>query len=161
MRNAVAARHDNERVLELEPNYVDAKVTVGTDLYILGSLSWPAKVAASVAGLSGNKQKGLEYLRQASASPHMESAVDAKIVLALFLRREQRYSEALQVVNGMQNEFPRNFLMAGEYAHLLNAAGHGQEAIVAYRKVLAGCRSNAQFSELFTASRHANAYGLR
>jgi tetratricopeptide (TPR) repeat protein len=156
LRNAVAARHDNERVLELDPKYVDAKVTVGTDLYILGSLSWPAKVAASVAGLSGNKQKGLEYLRQASRSPHMETAVDAKIVLALFLRREQRYSEALQVVNGMQNEFPRNFLMAGEYAHLLNAAGHGQEAIAAYRKVLAGCRSNA-----FSSCRiEVPAYGL-
>jgi tetratricopeptide (TPR) repeat protein len=156
LRNAVAARHDNERVLELDPKYVDAKVTVGTDLYILGSLSWPAKVAASVAGLSGNKPKGLEYLRQASASPHMEVAVDAKIVLALFLRREQRYAEALQVVNGMQNEFPRNFLMAGEYAHLLNAAGHGQEAIVAYRKVLASCRAN-QYS---SCRMEVPAYGL-
>ena len=142
LRSAVAARHDNERVLELDPKYVDAKVVVGTHLYILGSLSWPVKVAASVAGLSGNKQKGLDDLRQASASNHVEVATDAKILLALFLRREQRYAEALQVVNGMQNQFPRNFLMATEYAHLLNAAGHGQEAIAAYRKVLNGCHSN-------------------
>jgi tetratricopeptide (TPR) repeat protein len=84
----------------------------------------------------------LDYLRQATASPHQEVATDAKIVLALFLRREQKYDEALQVVNGMQNEYPRNFLMAAEYAHLMNAAGHGQVAITAYRKVLAGCRAN-------------------
>ncbi len=32
--------------------------------------------------------------------------------------------------------------MAAEYAHLLNAAGHGQEAIAAYRKVVASCRNN-------------------
>jgi hypothetical protein len=143
LRNAVAARHDNERVLELDPKYVDAKVVLGTHLYIIGSLSWPVKIAASVAGLSGNKQKGLDYLRQATASNHVEVATDAKIVLALFLRREQRYEEALQVVNGMQSDYPRNFLMATEYAHLLNAAGHGPEAITAYRKVLAGCRSSA------------------
>lgn len=142
LRNAVAARHDNERVLELDPKYVDAKVVVGTHLYIVGSLSWPVRVAASVTGLTGNKQKGLDYLRQATASPHQEVATDAKIVLALFLRREQKYAEALQVVNGMQNEYSRNFLMAAEYAHLMNAAGHGQEAIAAYRKVLAGCRAN-------------------
>lgn len=142
LRAAVAARHDDERVLELDPNYVDAKVGVGTHLYIVGSLSWPVKVAASIAGLSGNKQKGLEYLRQGAASNHIESATDAKIILALFLRREQRYAEALQVVNGMQNAYPRNFLMAAEYALLLNAAGHGQEAIAAYRKVLAGCHNN-------------------
>lgn len=142
LRNAVAARRDNERVLELDPNYVDAKVVVGTHLYIIGSLSWPVKVAASVAGLSGNKQKGLDYLRQATQSPHVEVSSDAKIVLALFLRREQKYSEALQVVNSLQTEYPRNFLMATEYAHLLNASGHGPEAIAAYRKVLAGCRAN-------------------
>ena len=142
LRIAVAARHDNERVLELDPKYVDAKVGIGTDMYIVGSLSWPAKVAASVVGFSGNKQKGLDYLRQATASPHVEVATDAKIMLALFLRREQKYAEVLQLVNSMTNEYPRNFIMAAEYAHLLNAAGHGQEAIAAYRKVLAGCRSN-------------------
>ncbi len=143
LRSAVAARRDNERVLQLDPNYVDAKVVVGTHLYIVGSLSWPVKVAASIAGLSGSKQKGLDDLRQATQSSHSEVANDAKIVLALFLRREERYAEALQVVTSLQNDFPRNFLMAAEYAHLLNAAGHGQEAIAAYRKVLAGCRSGA------------------
>jgi tetratricopeptide (TPR) repeat protein len=100
-------------------------------------------VAASVVGFSGNKQKGLDYLRQAAGSKHVEVATDAKIMLALFLRREQKYAEVLQLVNSMANEYPRNFIMAAEYAHLLNAAGHGQEAIAAYRKVLAGCRSNA------------------
>ncbi len=143
LRNAVAARHDNERVLQLDPGYVDAKVVVGTDLYIIGSLSWPVRVAASVAGLSGNKQKGLDYLRQATGSKHVEVATDAKVVLALFLRREQKYAEALQVVNELQHANPRNFLMATEYAHLLNAAGHGPEAIAAYRKVLAGCGKDA------------------
>jgi tetratricopeptide (TPR) repeat protein len=156
LRGAVAARHDEERVLELNPKYVDAKVIVGTHLYIMGSLSWPVKVAASVAGLSGSKQKGLDDLRQAAASPHMEVANDAKIVLALFLRREQKYDEALRVVNGMQTDFPRNFMMAAEYAHLMNAAGHGQEAIAAYRKVLQGCRNN-----VFTQCRmEVAAYGL-
>ncbi|MGO9516915.1 MAG: tetratricopeptide repeat protein [Candidatus Korobacteraceae bacterium] len=146
LRSAVAARHDHERVLELDPNYVDAKVLVGADLYIVGSLNWPTRVAASMAGISGNKQKGLAYLRQASTEAHSEVASDAQIVYALFLRREQNYSEALQVVARMQTEFPRNALIAAEYAHLLNAAGHGQEAIAAYRKVIANCRSNVYSS---------------
>ena len=143
LRSAVSARHDHERVLELDPKYVDAKLLIGTDLYIIGSLSWPAKVAASVVGISGNKQKGLDYLRQVVAGAHSEVASDGKIVLAMFLRREEKYDEALKVVSGMQSDFPRNFLVASEYAHLMNAAGHGPEAIAAYRKVLAGCRSNA------------------
>ena len=146
LRGAVGARHDHERVLELDPKYVDAKVLVGTDLYIVGSLNWPTRVAASMVGISGNKQKGLDYLRQASTEAHSEVASDAQIVYALFLRREQNYNEALQVVARMQTEFPRNALVAAEYAHLLNAAGHGQEAIAAYRKVIANCRSNVYSS---------------
>jgi len=141
LRGAVGARHDHERVLELDPKYVDAKVLVGADLYIVGSLNWPTRVAASMVGISGNKQKGMDYLRQASTEAHSEVASDAQIVYALFLRREQNYNEALQVVARMQVEFPRNALVAAEYAHLLNAAGHGQEAIAAYRKVIANCRS--------------------
>ncbi|HME33081.1 MAG TPA: hypothetical protein VKG65_10045 [Terriglobales bacterium] len=146
LRSAMGARHDHERVLELDPKYTDAKVVVGTDLYIVGSLNWPTKVAASIVGISGNKQKGLDYLREASTGVHSEVASDAQIILALFLRREQKYNEALQVVARMQTEFSRNFLVASEYAHLLNAAGHGQEAIAAYHKVIAGCRNNAYSS---------------
>jgi tetratricopeptide (TPR) repeat protein len=156
LRSAIGARHDHERVLEIDPNYVNAKLSVGVDLYVIGCLSWPAKVAASVAGLSGNKQKGLEYLRDVASHGSPEVAWDAKIALALFLRREQMYDEALQVVGGMYQAFPRNFLVATEYAHLLNAAGHGPQAVAAYKKIVAGCRSNA-----FTVCRmEIPAYGL-
>lgn len=156
LRNAIGARHDHERVLELDPNYVDAKMVVGIDYYVLGSLSWPVKVAASVAGLSGNRQKGLQYLRDVAAQGNPEVAWDAKIALALFLRREQQYREALQVVGGMYQAFPRNFLIATEYAHLLNAAGHGAEAVAAYKKIVTGCKSNG-----FTVCRiEIPAYGL-
>ena len=156
LRNAVGARHDNERVLEIDPGYVDAKNIIGIDLYVIGSLSWPVRVAASVSGLSGNKEKGLEYLRDVAAHGDPEVAWDAKIALALFLRREQRYDEALQIVGGMSQAFPRNFLMATEYAHLLNAAGHGPQAVSAYEKIVAGCRSHA-----FTVCRiEIPAYGL-
>ncbi len=156
LRNAIGARHDHERVLELDPNYVDAKLSVGVDLYVIGSLSWPVKVAASVAGLSGNKQKGLDYLWDVAAHGSPEVAWDGKIALALFLRREQRYDEALQIVGGMYQAFPRNFLVATEYAHLLNAAGHGPQAVAAYKKIVAGCKTNA-----FTVCRmEIPAYGL-
>jgi tetratricopeptide (TPR) repeat protein len=156
LRNAIGARHDHERVLDLDPKYIDAKMSVGVDLYVIGSLSWPMRVAGSVAGLSGNKQKGMDYLRDVAAHGSPEVSWDAKIALALFLRREQKYDEALQIVGGMHQAFSRNFLVATEYAHLLNAAGHGPQAVAAYTKIVAGCRSNA-----FTVCRmEIPAYGL-
>ena len=32
----MGARHDHERVLELDPNYLDAKMVVGTHNYVIG-----------------------------------------------------------------------------------------------------------------------------
>ena len=141
LRSAVGARHDHERVLEIDPAYVDAKTIVGMHNYITGSLPWAVKTAASVAGLPGNKQKGLDYLRDAAAKAP-ESGMDARIMLALFLRREQRYPEALQVVEGMLHDYPHNFLIASEHAHLLSASGHGKEAVTAYEQVLDDYKKN-------------------
>ncbi len=135
LRSFMGARRDNERVLELDPQYVDAKTIVGVDNYITGCLPWAAKMAASAAGLSGNKQKGMADLRDAAAHAP-ETGMDAKITLALFLRREQRYPEALAVVEEMLRSYPHNFVLASEHAHLLNAAGHGKEAVTAYQQVL-------------------------
>ncbi len=142
LRSAVAARRDHERVLEIDPNFVDAKNLLGLDLYIVGSLSFPVKIAAAMTGITGSKQKGLDYLRDVAANGTPDVSSDAKIALAMFLRREQKYAEAIQVVGQLQQEHPKNFLVGAEYAHLLNAAGHGQAAITAYRKVVDNCRSN-------------------
>src|SRR5208282_5044033 len=39
LRNAVGARRDHERVLELDPQYTDAKLVVGAHNYVMGNLS--------------------------------------------------------------------------------------------------------------------------
>jgi tetratricopeptide (TPR) repeat protein len=139
LRSAIGARRDHERVLQLDPNYADAKLVVGIDNYVLGSLPLGVKVAASVVGISGSKQKGIRYLYDA-AEGGGEASVDAKIALSLFLRREQRYPEAIKLVGQLVSSYPRNFLFALEYANLLAAAGHGPESIAAYRKLLANGR---------------------
>jgi len=135
IRSAMAARRDHERVLELDPSYIDAKTTVGIHNYIMGSLDWPTRMLVKLVGVSGNRRKGLEYLREVSRA-NVTSSNDAALALSLFLRREQRYAEALTLVKGLTERYPRNFLLAIEYAHLLNAAGYGPQAIAQYRRVL-------------------------
>jgi len=134
LRNAVGARHDHERVLELNPNYVDAKLVVGTHNYVTGSLPWGVKVAVAMVGLSGTKEKGLEYLRQVAGSGG-ENGVDAKVVLSLFLRRERRYDEARGLMHDLAARYPRNYLFSLEEANLLRADGRAAEAAAGYRKV--------------------------
>jgi tetratricopeptide (TPR) repeat protein len=134
LRNAVGARRDHERVLQLDPNYVDAKLVVGTHYYVMGSLTWSVKAAVALVGLSGSKEKGFEYLRQVADSKS-ENSVEAKVVLSLFLRREHRYDEARELMNELAERYPRNYLFPVEEANLLRASGHFSEAAAAYRRV--------------------------
>jgi len=139
LRNAVGARKDHERVLELDPNYVDAKLVVGTHNYVLGSLPWSVKAAVALVGLSGTKEKGLQYLREVADSSG-ENSIDAKVVLSLFLRREHHYDEARVFMHDLGTRFPRNYLFPLEEANLLRAGGHATEAAAAYRRVWQGGR---------------------
>jgi tetratricopeptide (TPR) repeat protein len=134
LRNAVGARHDHEHVLELDPAYVDAKLVVGTHNYVVGNLPWTVKAAAALAGLSGSKEKGLEYLREVAKSGG-ENATDAKVLLSLFLRREHNYDEALGYMQDLTLRYPHNHLFPTEVANLLRSAGRLQEAEAQYRKV--------------------------
>jgi tetratricopeptide (TPR) repeat protein len=145
LRNAIGARRDHEEVLKLAPDYADAKTIVGVYNYVAGSLPWAVKGPASLMGLGGSKQKGIHYLYDAARAGG-ETSVDARVGLALFLRREHRFDEALAAVRSLTASYPRNFLFALEEANILKDAGRGPESIAAYRKVLAtGRQGNVYF----------------
>lgn len=140
LRNAVAARHDHEKVLELDPGNVDAKLIVGAHNYVVGNLPWAVKTASSMVGLGGNREKGLEYLHEAAAG-NGETSIDAKIVLVVFLRRERRFDESLQILRTLEPQYPHNVLFAMEEGNLLNAKGQLSEAAAIYRRVWQDGRS--------------------
>src|ERR1017187_10468217 len=127
LRNAVGARHDHERVLELAPQSTDAKLVVGAHNYVMGSLSFAVKMAVALAGLSGDKDKGIQYLNDAYRA-NGETSVDAGVVLMVFLRREHRYGEAFQIADAIGPRFPHNYLFPLEQANLLRASGKTGEA---------------------------------
>jgi tetratricopeptide (TPR) repeat protein len=135
LRNALGARHDHERVLELDPGAVQAKLVVGVHNYVVGSLPWGAKFGATIIGLGGNKEKGLNYLREC-ASGNGETSVDAQMALILFLRREHQYQEALTIARGLIPRFPQNMLLPLEEANLLRVMGDLPSSAAAFRKVL-------------------------
>ena len=134
LRNAVGARHDHEKVLDLDPRNVDAKLIVGAHNYVVGSLPWGVKAAGTVVGLGGNKQKGLEYLHQAAAG-NSETSIDAKVILAVFLRREGRLDESLQILRSLIPQYSHNVLFAIEEGNLLRAKGQNRDAEAVYRRV--------------------------
>jgi tetratricopeptide (TPR) repeat protein len=134
LRNALGARRDHERVLDLAPGDTQAKLIVGAHNYVVGSLPLALRTGVTMIGMGGNKEKGLQYLSDCAQGTG-ETSTDAKILLVLFLRREHRYPEALPIARGLIQSYPHDVLMALEEGNLLRAEGKDQEAAAVYRKV--------------------------
>ncbi len=138
------ARSDDERVLEMDPGYVDARMVVGIYQYVVGALPLPFKIMIGFAGIHGSKENGMQMLR-ASAAHGVLTEVESKTVMALFLRREGKYQQAIGVIRDLKQQYPRNFLFCLEEANLLKDAGEGPLAIAAYRTLLAEARKADYF----------------
>ena len=141
---ALQARSDDEKVLKLDPRYVDAKLIVGFHQYVVGSLPFGLKMVAGAAGITGSKQKGIDDLRDAGAHGVI-STVEARTALGLFLRRESKYEDAIAVTKTLVAEYPRDFLFHLELANLTKDDGQGQAAIIQYQELLAQARKPGYF----------------
>ncbi len=145
-RLALKAKDDDERVLELDPDYVDAKLVVGVYEYVVGALPLPFKLLIGFAGITGSKTRGLEMLNDAGKRGVITS-VEARTVIALFLRRESRYREAIDVVRGLKNLYPHDYLFCLEEANLRRDAGEGMVAVAAYREIIDNSNHPGYFAE--------------
>jgi tetratricopeptide (TPR) repeat protein len=132
---ALSARTDDERVLQIDPKYIDAKMVVGIHLFVVGTLPGALKLMAGIVGIHGDKAKGLAMLNECAAHGVI-TTVESRTTLTIFLRHEARYQEAITVARSLKAEYPRDYLFALEVANLLKDAGHGPEAIQEYRGVL-------------------------
>jgi len=132
---ALQARGDHARVLQLDPNYIDAKLVVGDYEYVVGALSLPFRMLVGIAGIHGSKAHGLELLQDAG-NRGVITSVEARICMMLFLRREAKYPEAEQIAESLATEYPRDFLFRLEVANLQKDAGQGLKAIGSYREVV-------------------------
>jgi len=153
---ALGAKDDHERVLQLDPEYVDAKLVVGVYEYVVGALPLPFKLLIGFAGMTGSKTKGLEMLTD-DGNRGPVTNVEARTTIALFLRREARYKEAIQVVRGLKSEYPRDYLFSLEEANLRKDAGEGMGAVDAYREILA---TNAKPGYYYSARMELTYFGL-
>jgi tetratricopeptide (TPR) repeat protein len=125
-RHFAALRDGNEavdrhrEVLKLDPNFVDAQLTVGLYEYVVGSLPLPIKVIAGVTGYRGSKKRGLAMLERVSKEGKW-SKDDAKALLIILYKREKRYADALVLARDLSASYPRNYLFRLEVADALVA----------------------------------------
>ena len=145
-RLATKAKDDEQRVLQLDPDYVDAKMVVGVYEYVVGALPWPFKFLIGFTGVTGSKKEGLAMLRDAG-NRGVITSVESRTVIALFLRREARYQEAIEVIRGLKAQYPHDYLFCLEEANLRKDAGEGMGAVDAYRAILVDAAKPGYFPQ--------------
>jgi len=145
-RLATKAKDDCAHVLQIDPEYVDAKLVVGVYEYVVGALPLPFKFFIGFAGITGSKSKGMELLHDAGQRG-LATSIEARTVIALFLRREAKYKEAIEVVRGLKQQYPRDYLFCLEEANLRKDDGQGMRAVDSYQQVIADAAKPGYFAE--------------
>lgn len=143
-RQGYASRGDSEQALRIDPDYADAKMAVGIQQFAVASLPRFIRIMIGITGVTGNKEKGLDLLRDAAAHGVVNN-IESRVALSLFLRHDGRYDEALAVQRGLAQQFPHDYLFRLEEANLTKDKGDGPAAIAAYQKVLEDSRKPGYF----------------
>ncbi len=105
----------HRKVVDLNPTYTDAYLTIGAYDYIVGSLPFAFKVLAAIGGFRGSKDRGLEELNSVTERG-LYAQDDARVLLVALYARENRNSEVLNLLETLSNKYPKNYLFKIERA---------------------------------------------
>ncbi len=131
LRDANAARKLHNRISELEPKNVDARLVQGLHDYIVGSLPWGYKMLGFMVGIKGDKEKGIRTVQDVAKNGRL-NRVDAEIFLCALYRRENQAKLAVPLVQDLIQRYPRNYLLRLELGQMYSTSGdgvHGLEAV--------------------------------
>ena len=144
LRQALSARGDCDKVLHLDPNYVDAKLVTGVYQYVVGALPFAFKLIFGFVGIHGSRNQGMAQLRDDAARGTV-TQVEAKTAMMLFLRREGKYAQAADIAQGLAEKYPHGFLFRLEQANLQKDGGQGMTAVETYEHLLNLARKPGYF----------------
>ncbi len=136
LKDATSSRRLHNRITELEPNNVDARLVQGLHDYIVGSLPWTWRTLGFLVGVHGDKEKGIRTVEDVAAHGKL-NRVDAEIFLCALYRRENQPKKAVPVVADLIRRFPRNFLLRMELSQMYSMAGDKEHALAALEEVAA------------------------
>jgi tetratricopeptide (TPR) repeat protein len=128
LKEASTARKYSNKILEIDPNFVDTNVVQGLDNYIVGSLPFYMRALGFVAGVHGDREVGIKQLQEV-AQRGVLSKWDAHILLAAIYRRERRSQDAIPLVKDLDNRFPRNYLFPLELVQMYSDVGNKTAAL--------------------------------
>lgn len=159
LRHGKKAYQYEKAIVDEDPDYADAYMTVGLYEYILDNLPWWIKWVAVIAGYTGSEKLGFEYLvRSAEKGKNVE--IDARVLLMVLYVRERRYDYALSLARDLHRLFPENFLFHLNQGQILKKMGHTGEALDVFAAVERKAEEGAPNYQRFSLAAFRYSLGL-
>lgn len=128
LREATAARKEEERALELDPKFVDANLILGLYEYVVGSLPFYLRALGFIGGFHGDRDGGIKRV-ELVAHEGVLNRYDAQVLLAVLYRREKRPRQAIPLLENLSEHFPRNNLFRFEEVQMYSDLGDKGSAL--------------------------------
>jgi hypothetical protein len=139
-----------KQVIKVDPNYVDAYLSIGLYEYILDSLPGKYKFFARLAGLKGSKAKGIEHLELVTQQGKY-AADDARVVLLGIYSKEGKPERALELISQLAQKYPRNYLFGIERATMLYQMNRSDEGSGVFADLLKNAHIAEQATDLINS----------
>lgn len=140
--NARLGVEQHEKVSQLAPELADAYLSLGLFNYFVGKLPWITRQLVKLGGISGSRQRGLDWVRKAMEDGQYVND-DARTVLIAIYRREGRYADALKLIEELRQKYPRNYMFRLERASVLSLSDKSCESYAAFEEVLKDASAQA------------------
>jgi tetratricopeptide (TPR) repeat protein len=145
MINGYKALKQQREVVEKNPTFADAYLSVGLYDYIAGTLppAWKRLLVPFIA--PGNRTKGLWELHRAAQEGN-DAVDDARVILSALYQREKgeaNLNEALNLMDELCRKYPKNYIYSMDRATILEQLGCQTESYEAFELVLKDERARA------------------
>ena len=142
LRDATSARRLHNRISDLDPRNVDARLVQGLHDYVVGSLPLMYRMLGFLVGIRGDKEKGIRTIQDVARNGTTDR-VEAEIFLCVIYRRDNHPRNAIPLVQDLIRRYPRNYLLRLELAEMYSMAGDGASGLKALQEVQTLKKSHA------------------
>lgn len=137
MMNGRKAELLHEKVLKLDPEFVDAKLSIGSSEFAKATLPWSIKWLIFLLGFRGDKEHALALLYEVGEKGRYRR-LDALVVISLLQAWKGDANESIRIFQELGERYPRNYLFdlqrAAIYDKQLNQP---KAALEVYQKLIA------------------------
>ena len=134
LKDATAGRRLHNRITEIDPQNVDARLVQGLHDYLVGCLPWGLRMVGVLVGIRGDKAKGMRTIEDVARHGN-QNRVDAEVFLCALYRRENQTGRAVPLVADLIRRFPRNYLLRLELSQMYSMSNDKAHALDAVEEV--------------------------